>query len=48
MQICIEKVKDQALSPLAEAKEEALNRRLKVRNSKLYFKNLHMECFYFY
>ncbi len=46
MQTCIEKVRDQAPAQ-AKLREEASDRPPKARNPDLYYRNSHMECYYF-
>lgn len=48
MQICIEKIKDQApLLSLIKAKEKTLDWFLKIEKPELYFENSNMEYYYF-
>ena len=47
MQTYMETVRNPALAPPAEPREEASDRPLKARNPDLYYGNSHMECYYF-
>lgn len=48
MKIFIEMTKNQMPLPIfAAAGEKALDKSLKARNPNLYYRNLHIECYYF-